>query len=74
MPNPLTFPLLSWARRLRFPTLFKLTALLFVVDLAVPDLMPFADEILLGLGTLLLAAWKDRKAGPLDAAPDRSNR
>lgn len=73
MPNPLTLPLLSWARRLRFPTLFKLTALLFVVDLAVPDLMPL-DEILLGLGTLLLAAWKDRKAAPLDAAPGRSNR
>ena len=34
------------------------------VDLVVPDLVPFADEILLGLGTLLLANWKDRGRKP----------
>ena len=28
----------------------------------VPDFIPFADELLLGLGTLLLANWKKRKA------------
>ena len=38
------------------------TAALFVVDLVIPDFIPFADEILLGLGTLLLANWKNRKA------------
>ncbi|WP_340648926.1 DUF6116 family protein [Pseudoxanthomonas winnipegensis] len=70
MPSPLVSPLLRWARRLRHPTPFKLTALLFVVDLAVPDFIPFVDEILLGLGTLLLANWKDRRAQPsLDTRP-----
>lgn len=47
-----------YAAKLRFPQLFMLTATLFVVDLIVPDLFPFVDEILLGLMTLLLANWK----------------
>ena len=32
------------------------------LDLVIPDLVPFADEILLGLGTLLLANFRKRKA------------
>lgn len=68
MPNPLLAPLLAWARRLRHPTLFKIVAVLFAVNLVVPDAIPLIDEILLGLGTLLLANWKDRKA-PIE--PDR---
>lgn len=74
MPSPIIAPLLRWARRLRHPTLFKLTALLFVLDLVIPDMIPFADEILLGLGTLLLANWKDRNAPPLDVPPQRPAR
>jgi len=62
MTTPLLAPLLTWAGKLRFPTLFKLVAALFVVDMFVPDFIPFADEILLGLGTLLLANWKKRKS------------
>jgi len=61
MAGPLLLPLLSWARKLRYPTLFKLTAVLFAVTLVVPDPIPLVDEILLGLGTLLLANWKNRK-------------
>lgn len=60
MPNPIVVPFMAWARRLRHPTLFKLTAIAFAINLVVPDLIPFIDEILLGLGTLLLASWKDR--------------
>jgi hypothetical protein len=52
---------LKWARTRRFPTLLGLTASLFVIDLVVPDLIPFVDELLLGLGTLILARWKDRR-------------
>ena len=52
---------LRWARGLRFPELFFLTAGLFLLDLAIPDMIPFVDEILLGLATILLATWKRRK-------------
>ena len=47
---------------LRYPQLFLLFAALFAVDLAVPDILPFADELLLGFGTLLLAGLRKRKA------------
>lgn len=61
MPSPMLLPLLEWARKLRYPTLFKVTVGLFLVTLVIPDPIPFIDEILLGLGTLLLANWKRRK-------------
>jgi hypothetical protein len=50
-----------FAAGLRYPTLFKLVGLLFVLDFFLPDLVPFVDEILLGLGTLLLGALRTRK-------------
>jgi hypothetical protein len=52
------------AGRLRYPKLLALTATLFVVDLFVPDLVPFADEILLGLGTLVLTRLRTRRTEP----------
>jgi len=52
-----------FAAGLRFPTLFGLVAGLFVLDLVIPDLIPFADEILLALGTLLLASLRKRRGG-----------
>jgi hypothetical protein len=63
MANPLLLPLMTWARKLRYPTLFKVTALAFVISVLWPfDPIPFIDEIVLGLGTLLLANWKTRKS------------
>ena len=53
--TPIAALLTRFAARLRYPTLFWLTAALFALDLVIPDVIPFADEILLGLGTLLLA-------------------
>ena len=58
MANPFVSPLLRWFGRLSFPRLFLLAAALFFLDLLVPDFIPLADEILLGLGTLLLSRWK----------------
>lgn len=58
--------LVSRAAQLRFPKLFALTAALFVADLLVPDAIPFADELLLGLATALLASWRKRRT---DGAP-----
>ena len=43
-----------FAARLRFPQLFAFTVALFLLDLLIPDLIPFTDEILLGLAALLL--------------------
>ena len=60
MANPLLAPLLGFFGKLSYPRLFALTAALFAVDVVIPDFVPFADELLLGLGTLLLANWKDR--------------
>ena len=50
--------LLGWARRRRFPTLLLITGGLFALDLVIPDFIPFADEILLGLGALILSNWQ----------------
>jgi hypothetical protein len=57
-------PFIAYASKLRFPTLFKLTLALFLIDFFTPDLIfPFIpiDEILLGLSAALLASWKNRK-------------
>jgi len=51
---------MRWLSRLSYPKLFLLAAGLFVVNLFFPDPLPFVDEILLGIGTLLLANRKDR--------------
>lgn len=72
MATPLLLPLLNWARKLRYPTLFKITAALFAITLFVPDPIPLVDEILLGLGTLLLANWKNRKGPAVIDPPDIS--
>ncbi len=48
----------SFGAKLRFPQLFAIAATLFFVDLLIPDLIPFIDEILLGLLTLLLGSMQ----------------
>ena len=48
----------SYGAKLRFPQLFTIAATLFFVDLLIPDLIPFIDEILLGLLTLLLGSMQ----------------
>jgi hypothetical protein len=61
--TPVVGAALAFASRLRFPTLFWITAGLFALDLVVPDAVPFADEVLLGLAALLLSRWRKRRAG-----------
>ena len=50
------------ATKLRFPILLGITGTLFVLDLLIPDFIPFVDEILLGLATVILSRLKTRKA------------
>jgi hypothetical protein len=59
--NPIVGTISRFAAKLRFPQLFLITAALFLLDLVIPDVIPFADELLLGLGTLLLGSLKRRK-------------
>jgi hypothetical protein len=73
MPSPLLAPLLRWFGKLSYPRLFLLTAVLFIVTTVIPDPIPLADELLLGLGTLLLANWKQRKAS-VDIEGDSTRR
>lgn len=57
--------------RLRFPTLFVLIALLFAIDLLVPDFIPFVDEIILGLMTVVLGVLREKRA---DKEPEKAQR
>ncbi len=61
MPNPLTAMFLDRLRSLRFPVLALVTGVLFLLTLVIPDPIPFVDELLLGLMTLLFANWKQRR-------------
>lgn len=81
MPRFLPAFIRSRLERLRFPQLALLTGLLFAVTLVVPDPLPFVDEILLGLGTLLLTSWKrsrsdkaNRSSPAPPALPERTDR
>lgn len=65
-------PFLSYAGKLRFPWLFAITLTLFVVNVMVPDVIPFADEALLGLGALLFGSLKNRRKDA-KAVVSRSN-
>ena len=60
----LTAAILAWAGRRRYPTLLLITGGAFLLDLLVPDAIPFADEVLLGLATALLAGWKAERPAP----------
>jgi hypothetical protein len=64
---PIITAVLKFADRLKFRQLFLLTATLFIVDLLTPDLIPFVDELLLGLLTLLFGSW--RKTKPTQPTP-----
>jgi hypothetical protein len=52
--------LLRWASGLRFPYLFLLTALLFVFNLFVPDVVPVVDELIMGLVAMTLASIRKK--------------
>lgn len=61
----------SFLGGLRFPQLFVLLAIIFLVDLFVPDLLPFVDEAVLGLLTLMTGMWRDRREPP-DKPPEKN--
>jgi len=75
MPTDLLDWLKRYASRLRFPYLFAIVAAIFLADLLLPDLIPFVDEILLGLVTVLLGSLRRRpKAGEGPESTDPTDR
>jgi hypothetical protein len=64
--------LTRWASGLRFPTLLAVIGSLFALDLLIPDLIPFFDEIVLGLFTVLLATLRRKKADPVAEVPEET--
>ncbi len=64
----------SLLSRMRFPQLFLLFGALFLADLFVPDFIPFIDEIILGVLTMMTAMWqKDRNDGVPTVKPPEKN-
>ncbi len=59
--------------RLKFPQLLAMTAALFILDLLIPDPIPFVDEILLGLATAVFALWRERVPPPAPEKPPEKN-
>jgi hypothetical protein len=57
--------------RLKYPQLFAVLLVLFLVDLFVPDPIPFVDEVLLGLLTLLVGTWKTRREAEPQPQPPK---
>ena len=60
-PRALVGLFLAFANQLKFRNLFLIIISLFVIDLFVPDFMPFIDEIILGLLAIILANWKKER-------------
>ena len=52
---------------LRFPGLFVLFVALAGLDLLIPDVVPFVDELGLALIAAMLGLWKKRKTPPAPA-------
>ena len=66
MRGPVAALVGRYASRLRYPRLLLVTAALFGADLVFPDVIPLVDEILLGLGTVVLATLRRRRHPPAD--------
>lgn len=56
----------DYVASLRFPWLLGITLAVFVVNLFVPDCLPFADEIVLGLTAAVLAALRKGRPRQLE--------
>jgi len=67
--GPLSGPIGRFASRLRFPQLFTFFLIVFLVDLVVPDMIPFADEILFGLLTVILGSLRRKEPRPPPSEP-----
>jgi len=54
--------LTGYASGLRFPVLFAVVGAVFLLDMLIPDFIPFADEVLLGLLTVLVGSFRAQQS------------
>ena len=80
MANPTGSPLTAFVQRflprLKYPYLFLILGGLFVVDLVIPDPVPFIDEIFLATLTFIAASFRTRQEDrppPRDITPDETD-
>ena len=66
--NRIKSRVVAYLESLRFPVLLIVTGVLFVVNILVPDALPFVDEILLALVAVILSRLKRRP--PDQAQPE----
>ena len=62
--NLFSYVFTEYLPRLKHPWLFFMLLVLFLADLVVPDFIPFVDEAMFGLLTVLVGAWKTRRDVP----------
>ncbi|MGB1799609.1 MAG: DUF6116 family protein [Gammaproteobacteria bacterium] len=60
-PSILIAAFLSFANKLKFRKLFFIIISLFIINLLIPDFIPFIDEIILGLMAIILANLKEER-------------
>ncbi|MFP5378683.1 MAG: DUF6116 family protein [Vicinamibacteria bacterium] len=72
MASPLGNVVTRFIDRLESPTLFKLAAALFLLNLVVPDPIPLLDELLMAIAAMMLARRKKPGTpGDIDVAVSR---
>jgi hypothetical protein len=76
MPDMTRGPLIAAIERLlpriKYPWLFVILAAMFVLDLFIPDPIPFLDEAALALLTVLAGGWRTRRAKPTASQPTQA--
>ena len=74
--NPLMSRLSRYFENLRFPWLMLLATVAFVVNLFIPDALPFIDEILLAVVAIILGKLKRKPENgeqPANEATDKGS-
>jgi uncharacterized membrane protein YccC len=54
--------------RRRFPTLMLIAAAVLIVNLFVPDPLPFVDEVLMLIATIVIGSFRESKRSGREAA------
>lgn len=60
-------PIQRFLERRRFPTLFLILAGLFGANLFIPDPIPFIDEMIMLVVTVIVGAFRERRKSGSDA-------